>query len=105
MWLDEYIEWLRLNGTMKEARANFGEEQAAAQLMVSNFGEEGDASRADLSILAVELKKMNGNLNRIIELKKKRSVACIHFGGILCFYDFYRLDFRYDELWMLALEL
>ena len=24
MWLDEYIEWLRLNGTMKEARANFG---------------------------------------------------------------------------------
>ena len=70
MWLDEYIEWLRLNGTMKEARTNFGEEQAAAQLMVSNFGEEGDASRADLSILAVEL-KMNGNLNRIIELKKK----------------------------------
>jgi len=100
MWLDEYIESLRLNGTMKEARTNFGEEQAAAQLMVSNFGEEGDASRADLSILAVELKKMNDNLNRIIELKKK----VLHVY-ILCFYDFYRLDFCYDELWMLALEL
>ena len=79
MWLDEYIESLRLNGTMKEARTNFGEEQAAAQLMVSNFGEEGDASRADLSILAVEL-KMNGNLNRIIELKKKKC----------CMYTFWR---------------
>jgi len=80
MWLDEYIEWLRLNGTMKEARTNFGEEQAAAQLMVSNFGEEGDASRADLSILVVELKKMNGNLNKIIELKKKKC----------CMYTFWR---------------
>ena len=81
MWLNEYIESLRLNGTMKEAHTNFGEEQAAAQLMVSNFGEEGDASRADLSILTVELKKMNGNLNRIIELKKKKKC---------CMYTFWR---------------
>jgi len=93
MWLDEYIEWLRLNGTMKEARANFGEEQAAAQLMVSNFGEEGDASRADLSILAVELKKMNGNLNRIIELKKKEVLHVYILAAFCAFMIFIGLIF------------
>ena len=93
MWLDEYIEWLRLNGMMKEARANFGEEQAAAQLMVSNFGEEGDASRADLSILAVELKKMNGNLNRIIELKKEEVLHVYILAAFCAFMIFIGLIF------------
>ena len=93
MWLDEYIESLRLNGTMKEARTNFGEEQAAAQLMVSNFREEGDASRADLSILAVELKKMNGNLNRIIELKKKEVLHVYILAAFCAFMIFIGLIF------------
>ena len=71
MWMDEYIEWLRLNGMTKQAPSSFEQEQGATQLMVTNFGEElCGADRADvlmkLGILAIELKKINGNLNKIV---------------------------------------
>jgi hypothetical protein len=46
-------------------------EQGATQLMVTNFGEElCGADKGDvfvkLDILAIELMKINGNLNKII---------------------------------------
>jgi hypothetical protein len=71
MWMDEYIEWLRLSGMTKQTRSSFEQEQGATQLMVTNFGEElcgadkGDVS-VKLDILAIELMKINDNLNKII---------------------------------------
>ena len=57
------------------------------------FGEEGDASRAYLSILAVELKKMNGNLNRIIELKKEEVLHVYILAAFCAFMIFIGLIF------------
>ena len=71
MWMDEYIEWLRLSGMTKQTWSSFEQEQGATQLMVNNCGAElcgadkGDVS-VKLDILAIELMKINGNLNKII---------------------------------------
>jgi hypothetical protein len=72
MWMDDYIELLRLNDMTKQARSSFEQEQGAAQLMVTNLEELHGADREDvfvkLGILAIKLKKINGNLNKIVHI-------------------------------------
>lgn len=70
--MDDYIELLRLNDMTKQARSSFEQEQGAAQLMVTNLEELHGADREDvfvkLGILAIKLKKINGNLNKIVHI-------------------------------------
>ena len=51
MWMDEYIEWLRLSGMTKQTRSSFEQEQGATQLMVTNCGAElCGANKADVPV-------------------------------------------------------
>ena len=70
MWIEEYIEKLHLDGMIKGA----GLMGSSNEMVMSNWDEQAVASRANvlanLDMFAAELKKINCNLSKIVDLKK-----------------------------------
>jgi hypothetical protein len=89
MWIEDYIENLHSDGMLNEARMM----GASHEMVMSNWDEQAIASRANvhanLDMVAVELKKINYNLSKIVDLKKQDNYivaafcACMFVMGLI----------------------
>jgi hypothetical protein len=71
MWIEDYIEKLHSDGMLKGVRMM----AASKEMVMSNWDEQAVASRtnvlANLDMVAAELKKINYNLSKIVDLRKQ----------------------------------
>jgi hypothetical protein len=73
MWIEDYIEKLQLDGTIKGARMM----GASEEMVMSNWNEQAIASRANmpanLDMFDAKLTKINCSLSKIVDLKKQEN--------------------------------
>jgi hypothetical protein len=65
MWIEDYFEKMHSAEMLKEARMM----GASQEMVMANWDEQAVASRANVA--AIELKKINYNLSKIVDLKSK----------------------------------
>jgi hypothetical protein len=95
MWIEDYIEKLHLDGMLKGARMM----GASQEMVMAIWDEQVVASRANvaanLDMVATELKKINYNLSKVVDLKKQDNYIVVAF---LCIYVCYGVNFPCYEL-------
>jgi hypothetical protein len=83
MWTGDYIEKLHSDGMLKGARMM----GASQEMVMANWDEQALASRANvaanLDMVAAELKKINYNLSKIIDLKKQDNYIVAAFCAFM----------------------
>jgi hypothetical protein len=89
MWIEDYIEKLHSNGMLKGAKMM----GASQEMVMSNWDKQAVACRANvpatLDMVAAELKKINYNLSKIVDLKKQDNYivaafcACMLIIGLI----------------------
>jgi hypothetical protein len=95
MWIEDYIDKLHSDGMLKGARI-MGTSQ---EMEMSNWDEQVVASRANVpansDMFAAELKKINYNLRKLVDLKKQEIYIVAVFCASMFVMGFLFLIMRY----------